>query len=273
MNLRVEPLGLSDDKAGAAGILLSNQLESGRHVFEAFNQDVLQQLAEARFDCPLVARLDFDEIRQRAHLPDPAVGIYEHHARRVRKSGAMRVDLFERPEPPGDRRQLCSRVRTSRARHSCSMRALDSSNSREARAMRAASRLSWARCTLQPRRVAAILLVSSSAASSRASRPRRHRPRPPVRAGPGGFERGAERGNRVDDRVEISALALHVLLGGFDILLRAGVVVCRRRGERGRFVARGGRFRRRRRRASSASRSGSRRGSSCCVRPRARRRA
>ena len=100
-------------------------------MFEAFNQDVLQQVAEARLDGPLVARLDLDEVRQRAHLADLAVGVDEHHARRIGKSGAMRVDLFERPEPRrSSSARSCSRVRTSRDRHSCSMRALDSSNSR-----------------------------------------------------------------------------------------------------------------------------------------------
>ena len=140
----------------------------------------------------------------------------------------------------------CSRVRTSRDRHSCSMRALDSSNSREARAMRAASRLSWARC-------------NASAATCRCDRAvsqfGRELSRFEIEAAIGldgalalgrrGFERRAERGNRVEHRVEIRALALDVLFGGLDVLLRAGVVVCRRRRERRRFVARGGRFRRR----------------------------
>ena len=59
MNLRV--LGriarFANNKAGASGIFLPNQLESGRHMFEPFNQDVLQEIAEARLNGPLVARL------------------------------------------------------------------------------------------------------------------------------------------------------------------------------------------------------------------------
>ena len=58
-----------------------------------------------------------------------------------------------------------------------------------------------------------------------------------------GFERRAERGNRVEHRVEIRALALDILFGSLDVLLRAGVVVGRRRGERRGFVASGRRFR------------------------------
>ena len=89
------------------------------------------------FDRALVARLDVDEVGQRAHLADLAVGVDQHHARARRRSRrdarrSLRASAGARSSPASS----CSRVRTSRARHSCSMRALASSDSRAARATR-----------------------------------------------------------------------------------------------------------------------------------------
>ena len=209
-------------------------------MFEPFNQDVLQEIAEARLNGPLVARLDLDEVRQRAHLPDPAVGIDEHHARRVRKSGAMRVDLFERPEPPRHGGELL----LARAHVARPPLVLDAR----------ARQLELARRARDARRLEAFLRAMQRFGRDLPLRPYgvqfgRELSRFEIEAaigldgalalGRSGFQRRAERGNRVEHRVKVRALALDVLFGGLDVLLRAGVVVGRGRSERRRFVARG----------------------------------
>ena len=89
----------ADNESTTARVFLADQLQAGRHVFEPFDQHVLQQIAEGRFHRAFIARLDVDEIRQRAHLADLAVGVDEHHPRRVGKAAAMRLNLFERTQP------------------------------------------------------------------------------------------------------------------------------------------------------------------------------
>ena len=64
-------------------------------MLEPLHEHVLQQIAETRLDGALVLRLGLDEVRDRAHLPDPAVGVDEHHARRVGEAAAMGVDFLE----------------------------------------------------------------------------------------------------------------------------------------------------------------------------------
>ena len=46
-----------DEKSAAAGTLLAEQLKTGGGVFRALDDDMLQQVAEARLDRPLVTRL------------------------------------------------------------------------------------------------------------------------------------------------------------------------------------------------------------------------
>ena len=105
MNLR-RSVGPSHDETAAAGVFLANQLQSGRHVFEALDQHVLKQVAHARFDRALVLGLDLDEVGERAHLADLAVGVDQDQACRIGEPGAMRVDLFQRVQARGHRGQV-----------------------------------------------------------------------------------------------------------------------------------------------------------------------
>ena len=105
MHLR-RAIGPADHEPATAGIFLPDQLQPGRDVFEPLDEDVLQQVAETRLDGALVPRLDFDEVRHRAHLPDLAVGVDEHHPRRIRETASMRIDFFERVQARGHAGQL-----------------------------------------------------------------------------------------------------------------------------------------------------------------------
>ena len=95
-----------DDESAAAGVFLADQFQAGRDVLEPLDEHVLQQVAETRLDGALVPRLDLDEVRHRAHLPDPAVGVDEHHARRIGEAAAMRVDFLERVQARGHAGEL-----------------------------------------------------------------------------------------------------------------------------------------------------------------------
>jgi hypothetical protein len=75
-------------------------------VFDALDQHVLQQVAEAGFDGTLVARLDLEEVGQRAHLSDAAVGVDQHHAGGVGEPGAVVVEFLERPQAGGEPGQV-----------------------------------------------------------------------------------------------------------------------------------------------------------------------
>ena len=59
---------------------------------------VLEEIAEARLDGALVARLDLEVVRDGTLLIDRAVGLREHRARRVPEGGARGLELFERLE-------------------------------------------------------------------------------------------------------------------------------------------------------------------------------
>ena len=122
---------LGDDEAAASGALLAHELEAGRGLLGLFDDDVLQQIAEAGFDGALVAGVHLEVVGHRALLADAAVGLREHRARGVAVLGAGRLELLRatcrRASRPAS---SCSCVRTARARHSCSMRALASSDSR-----------------------------------------------------------------------------------------------------------------------------------------------
>ena len=98
--------GPSDDEAAPAGIFLANQLQPGRHVIESLDQHVLQQIAQAGLDGALVARLDLDEVCQRTHLTDATVGADQHEPCGVGETRAMRIDLFQRTQARGRRRQF-----------------------------------------------------------------------------------------------------------------------------------------------------------------------
>ena len=75
----------------------------------AFDDHVLQQIAEARFDRALVPAVDFEIVRNRALLADMAIGLHQHHPRGVAELGAAGGQLFERREPSLERASSCSR--------------------------------------------------------------------------------------------------------------------------------------------------------------------
>ena len=152
---------IDDHEAAAAGVVLAHERQPRGRLVVALDDDVLQQVAETGFDRALVAAIDIHVVGHGALLPDVAVGLDEHHARRVAEIGAARRQLLERRQPRLDAASSCSRVRTSRARSSCSPRALASSDF----ARRAASRIvSSASC--------ARLSASSAAVRSAATRSR-----------------------------------------------------------------------------------------------------
>ena len=115
-------------------------------MLEPLDEDVLQHVAEARLDgaliagstsmksatapiCPTLPLALTSTMRAASAKPPRCVSISSSECRRAAMPASS-----------------CSRVRTSRDRHSCSSRALASSDSRAARAMRADSRPSCARC-------------------------------------------------------------------------------------------------------------------------------
>ena len=64
-------------------------------MIETLDHHVLQQVAETGFNRALVLRFDFNEVGEGAHLADRAVGVDQHHARRVGKTRTVGVDLFQ----------------------------------------------------------------------------------------------------------------------------------------------------------------------------------
>ena len=231
------------------------------------DQHVLQQLAEARLDGALVARLDLDEVGERAHLPDAAVGVARAPCGRHRRS---RRDA--RPAPrasagaPSVPASSCSRDRTSRARHSCSMRALASSDLARRRGDAGRPRARPGRggaarsTTAAPTRTLLELGRQLARLHLEALRPTRTAR---SRCAPADCEGGVQCGDGVEHRVDVGAGPLDVLLHRLDGLLGAGVVVGRGLRHAGGGIARLSASATAWRRPSSASRSGSRRASRC----------
>jgi hypothetical protein len=212
-------------------------------MFEPLDQDVLQQIAETRFDRALVARLDFDEVGERPHLADAAVGVDEHHARGIGKPAAMRLDFLERVEA----RRHAGQLLLARAHFTRAPFVFEPG----------AGELRFPRRAGDPGGIQPVM-----------GAPQGFRGRDALRAGPleldaqlarfhlearTGFNRAltlSRRGivrrgqgrDRVEHRVDIRAGLLDVLLERVDVLLRAGVFVGGIGGQCRRFVSRGGRF-------------------------------
>ena len=87
---------IQHDEAAAADVFLSNQVEAGLGLTVRRHNDVLQQVAQARFDRALVLRLDVEIIRHRTLLAHVAVGLRQHHARRFRVAGPRGLEIGER---------------------------------------------------------------------------------------------------------------------------------------------------------------------------------
>ena len=59
------------------------------------DDDVLEQVGEARLDGALVTSLDLEVIRDGALLPDAAVRLDEQRAGGIAETGSRRIELLE----------------------------------------------------------------------------------------------------------------------------------------------------------------------------------
>src|SRR5581483_1170697 len=98
--------GRRDQEAAPAGAGFLHDLESGFGVGMLFDNDVLQEIAEAGFDGAFVARLDVEIVGDRALLIDGAVRLREHGAWGIAVAGARRLEFFERLQPRVETREL-----------------------------------------------------------------------------------------------------------------------------------------------------------------------
>src|SRR6185503_9808163 len=90
---------IDDDESAPPRVVLAHQRQAGGGLLVPLDDDVLEQLAEARLHRALVAPVDVEVVGDGALLPDVAVGLHEHHARRVAELAARGDQLFERGEP------------------------------------------------------------------------------------------------------------------------------------------------------------------------------
>src|SRR6185295_8658337 len=95
-----------DQKAAPASVRFAHDLEACGRVLRAFHDNVLEHIAEIRFDRALVARFDFEVVGDRTALVDLAVGLRQDGARRVTVSGARGLELLERFQPRLEAGQL-----------------------------------------------------------------------------------------------------------------------------------------------------------------------
>jgi hypothetical protein len=79
--------------------VLANDREAGRGLVVALDDDVLEQIAEARLDRALVATVHVEVVGDRALLANVAVRLHEHHARRITELRAAGGQFLERGEP------------------------------------------------------------------------------------------------------------------------------------------------------------------------------
>src|SRR5262249_57227851 len=82
----------------------------------AFDDDVLEEIAEAGLDGALVACLDLEVVGDGALLIHRAVGLHEYGSRGIAIPGARGVELFERLQTRLEPRELVlARAHRSRA--------------------------------------------------------------------------------------------------------------------------------------------------------------
>src|SRR3954471_17975682 len=98
--------GRRDQESAAASTCFAHQLESGRGMLRTFDDDVLEEIAQARFDGALVPWFDVEVIGNRALLIDLAVRLDEDRARVVAVPGTGGVELLERFQPRLETGQL-----------------------------------------------------------------------------------------------------------------------------------------------------------------------
>ena len=231
--------GLDHDKTAASGVFLANQRQAGGRVLVPAHDDVLQQVAQTGLDRPLVLRRDIEDVRKRAHLPDPAIGLNQDHARRVAETGAMRVELFERSQAGGDRRQLVF----ARAHFAGPPFVLDPCARQLGLAGRAGDARGIERFVGEGQGIGRTRTRRGGALVF-GPKVRRLGFETAVRLGGAltlcgrRIERGGQRGEGVDHGIDFRARGLNRGLGAFDRLLRSGVFRRRRGGIPRRRVAR-----------------------------------
>ncbi len=84
-----------NQKSAAARPFLAQQFESGRRVLGPLDDDVLQQIGEARLDGALVAGLYLEVVCDGALLSDAAVRLDQQRAGGVAETGPRRIELLE----------------------------------------------------------------------------------------------------------------------------------------------------------------------------------
>ena len=107
-NPAVDPGGarFQHDEAASADVFLANQIQAGLRLLVGRDHDVLEQIAETRFDRALVFRLDIEIVGDRALLADMAVGLREHHARRLGVAGSRFSSSVSDARRAGQAREL-----------------------------------------------------------------------------------------------------------------------------------------------------------------------
>ena len=95
-----------NDEAAASGVLLPDERQPRGRLIVPLDDDVLQQIAQARLDRALVAAVDLEIVGDRALLPDAAVGLHQHHPGRITEVRPAGGQLLERREPSLDCGQL-----------------------------------------------------------------------------------------------------------------------------------------------------------------------
>ncbi len=96
------PLPFRDDKPDSAGVVGAREAQAGRRMGVRGNDDVLEQVAKARFDRPLEAGLDLEIVGHRTEMGDLRRGLCEDEAGRVAVFGTRRRKFLERLQTSGE---------------------------------------------------------------------------------------------------------------------------------------------------------------------------
>ncbi len=108
--------GIRDDESDPPRVSFAHELQACGRVRVGRHHDVLQPLAETRFDRALVSAIDLDEVGDRSHLADDVRRFREDRPGAVAVLGARGVELLERVQPRQQRRELVlARAKLERA--------------------------------------------------------------------------------------------------------------------------------------------------------------
>src|SRR5262245_2129541 len=92
-------LRIDHHETAAPRVVFTYERQARRCLFVALDDDVLEQIAETGFDRAFIASIDFEVIGDGALLANVAVGLNQHHPRRVAELASSRDELFERGQP------------------------------------------------------------------------------------------------------------------------------------------------------------------------------